>query len=352
MLDELKTIRDEIDQLDEKILTLVTERALCAQKVAKIKTTTYCPEREAKQLQHLISLNKGPLKNESVLRLYKEIISACRALQKELVISFLGPRGTFSELAAHKHFGESIQLTACESIDEIFRLTEFKKCDYAIVPVENSIEGSVSRTLDCLIYTSLQIIGEEKLRIQQNLLTKESNLSDIQFVFGHAQSLAQCQRWLKQHLPHAQRIIASSNGEGARLASETKHSAALASASAAEYFDLKVLANDIEDDSNNTTRFLILGDQDVGPSGNDKTSLVMTAPNRAGSVHELLAPFAKHKVSMTKFESRPSRVSLWEYWFFIDVQGHQLDDNISHALAEIKEKASVLKILGSYPVSG
>jgi chorismate mutase/prephenate dehydratase len=349
---DLKNLRNQIDHIDQEILNLLIQRAHLARDIGKIKTDiTYRPEREAQQLRHLISLNSGLLDNTSIVNIFREIISACRSLQKKPMIGFLGPAGTFSQLAALRHFGKSADYLPCKTIEDIFRAAETQQCNYAVVPAENSIEGAVNKTLDLLIQTPLHIIGEIHLPIQQNLLSQTTSLQAIKKIYGHEQSLAQCHQWLNQHVPDAIRIAATSNGEAARLAGEDNETAAIASLNAAELYNLQIVAEHIEDDPNNTTRFLILGGQTLAPSGQDKTSLLLTAPNRAGAVYELLEPLAKYHISMSKFESRPARTGLWKYWFFIDIEGHQEESALAKALAEIKEKASVLKILGSYPRS-
>jgi chorismate mutase/prephenate dehydratase len=269
-------------------------------------------------------------------------------------VAFLGPLGTFSESAATKHFGHAAQLQPQASIDDIFREVEAGHADFAVAPVENSTEGAIGRTLDLLMASPLKVCGEVVLRIHQHLLTRETSLEAITKVYSHAQSLAQCHEWLKRSLPNAQRIPVGSNAQAAQLAAaETAAAgtAALAGETASERYNLPILVNNVEDEPNNTTRFVVLGRRETGPSGRDKTSLIMSTPNRTGSLSELLAPFSEAGVSMTRLESRPARHTLWEYVFYVDVEGHQDDPNVASALAELERRAAYLKVLGSYPVA-
>jgi chorismate mutase/prephenate dehydratase len=268
-------------------------------------------------------------------------------------VSYLGPEGTFSEQAVRKHFGRAVEALAAASVDEAFRRCESGAAQFTVVPVENSTEGAVGRTLDLLLLTPLQICAEIELRVQQNVLSREKKLSSVKKIYSHAQSLAQCNGWLGQNLPKAERVPVGSNAEAARRASKEKGAAAIAGESAGERYKLTALARSIEDDPNNTTRFLVLGRLDPAPTGRDRTSLVMSAENKPGAVHALLSPLAENRVSMTRIESRPSRArsALWEYVFFIDIEGHRKDDKVSRALDALKGKTSFLKILGSYPVA-
>ena len=353
MSEKFKQLREQIDQLDDELLKLANRRAALAQQIGLLKEDGVIlrPEREAQVLLRLQQQNSGPLSNAAVVRLFTEIISQCRAMEAPLTIAFLGPEGTFTEAAALKRFGGAIQEQSCSTIDEVFRAVASGTVHYGVVPVENSSEGAVGRTLDLLMNTTLQICGEVILPIHQCLLGQQSELSAINSVYSHPQSFGQCQGWLNTHLPHAARIPVASNAEAARLASENPHSAAIAGIQAAALFGLQVLVENIEDDASNTTRFLVLGNQQVAPSGRDKTSLVTSAANRPGAVHDLLVPLAKHGVSMTKLESRPARSGLWEYVFFMDVEGHQDDAKVAAALAELRQVAAFVKVLGSYPVA-
>lgn len=353
MSDKLKQLREQIDRLDDELLKLVNQRAALAQQIGHLKEdgVVLRPEREAQVLQRLLENNSGPLSDDAVARLFTELISQCRALEAPLTIAYLGPEGTFTEAAAQKRFGSAIQEQSCATIDEVFRAVASGTAHYGMVPVENSSEGAVGRTLDLLMQSTLQICGEVILPVHQCLLGQHGELSAIKTVYSHPQSFGQCQGWLNANLQHAARIPVASNAEAARLASENSHSAAIAGSQAAILFGLKILAENIEDDANNTTRFLVLGNQQVAPSGNDKTSLVMSTANRPGAVHDLLVPLAKHGVSMTKLESRPARSGLWEYVFYMDIEGHQADVKVAAALAELKQVAAFVKVLGSYPVA-
>lgn len=359
MSDKLKQCRTQIDRIDDELLKLFNQRAALAQQIGHLKNNDIVlrPEREAQILRRIQGNNPGPLSNEAVAQLYTEIMSQCRALEAPISVAYLGPEGTFSEAAALRRFGSAMQGQPCATIDDVFRAVESGTAHYGVVPAENSTEGAIGRTLDLLLQSPLQVCGEVMLAIHQCLLGHHAELSEIGKVYSHPQSLGQCQGWLNTHLPHAERIPTSSNAEAARLASSgfgvdrTCLPAAIASRRAGELFDLKLLAENIEDDSSNTTRFLVLGNQDVAPSGKDKTSLVMSAANRPGAVHDLLTPLAKHGVSMTKLESRPARSGLWEYIFFVDIEGHQSDAKVAAALTELKQVAAFVKVLGSYPVA-
>ncbi|HSD59464.1 MAG TPA: prephenate dehydratase [Burkholderiales bacterium] len=352
MEDRLKELRDRIDQLDDEILRLLNRRAQLAQEIGRLKDgSVYRPEREAQILQRLAASNDGPLSGETIGRLFAEIMSACRALEQPVAVAYLGPQGTYSEEAALRRFGSAARAVPCASIDEVFREVEAGVVGYGLVPVENSTEGAIGRTLDLLLATSLKVCGEVQLPIHHALLSRALDLNAVRRVYSHPQSLGQCHEWLGQNLTHATRVQAASNAEAARLASQEEGAAAIASGKAGEMFRLPALAENIEDDPRNTTRFLVIGDQEVAPSGRDKTSLVMSAKNRPGAVHELLAPFAQCGVSMTRLESRPSRTGLWEYVFFVDIEGHQRDEQVARALAEMRERAAFLKVLGSYPAA-
>ena len=355
MLKELGVVRDQIESIDAQLLALLNERARCAEHVGEIKSRygeaghVYRPEREAQVLRRIQDLNQGPLPNESVTFFFREVMSACLSLERPLAIAFLGPLGTFSESAATKHFGHAAHLVPQQSIDDVFREVEAGHADYAVVPIENSTEGAIGRTLDLLMTTPLKICGEVVLRIHQHLLSKDAALDTITKVYSHAQSLAQCHEWLNRVLPNAQRIPMGSNAQAAQAAAGEPGAAAIAGEAAAERYQLPVLAANIEDEPNNTTRFVVLGRQDTGPSGRDKTSLIMSAHNRTGALAGLLAPISEGGVSMTRLESRPARHTLWEYVFFVDIEGHREDEKVAAALAELERRAAYLKVLGSYP---
>ncbi|CAG0990937.1 chorismate mutase / prephenate dehydratase [Methylophilaceae bacterium] len=353
MDDLLKKHRERIDAIDEQLLKLVNERARHAREIGTLKGggPIYRPEREAQVLRRLLDSNEGPLSDEAVTAIFRSVMSNCRALEKELSVAFLGPLGTFSEEAANKQFGGLSSPVQCISIDDVFRMVESGKVDYGVVPVENSTEGAIGRTLDLLMTTSASICGEIALPVHHNLLSAQSEQSRIRKVYSHAQSLSQCHEWLNQNLPGVERQAVASNAEAAKIAAQEAGAAAIASRRAGDLFGLHLLADNIEDDPKNTTRFLVLSSHDVAPSGKDKTSLVMAAKNVPGAMVDLLEPLARHQVSMTKLESRPSRMGMWEYVFFVDIEGHQQDVPVANALAELQQRASLLKVLGSYPVA-
>ena len=352
MADQLNKIRNEIDAIDSELLRLVNTRANLAKQIGQIKQgEIYRPDREAQVLERLQKLNTGPLSPKQVTRLFTEVMSLCRSMEKPMSVTYLGPQGTFSEEAVLNRFGSSVTAMPCESIDEVFHKVESGMASYGIVPVENSNEGVVGKTLDLLLQTSLKVCGEILLPVHQCLLAQHTDPEQIKIIYSHPQSLAQCHEWLNTNfpLPKVKRVIAASNAHAAMVAADDKSVAAIAGRKAAEVYKLSVYAENIEDDPRNTTRFLVIGTQDVAPSGNDKTSLAMSAKNRPGAIHELLSPLARNDVSMSRLESRPSRSDLWEYVFFADINGHQQDKKITKALDEIREKATFLKILGSYP---
>jgi len=353
----LAGVRAEIDGIDSEMLRLLNQRARCAQKVGAIKAEhgeaghIYRPEREAQVLRRLQDANPGPLPNENITFFFREVMSACLSLEEPLGIAFLGPLGTFSESAATKHFGHAAHLLPQGSIDDVFREVEAGHAHYAVVPVENSTEGAIGRTMDLLLTTPLKICGEVVVRVHQNLMSNEASLGRITKVYSHAQSLAQCHEWLNRMLPKAQRVSVGSNAQAAQFAAAEPGTAAIAGEAAAARYNLPKLAENIEDEPNNTTRFLILGKHDAAISGRDKTSLIMSAPNRTGALHELLRPLSQAGVSMCRLESRPARNALWEYVFYVDIEGHHDDPAIKAALEELAAYAAYLKILGSYPVA-
>ncbi|MFP5409971.1 MAG: prephenate dehydratase [Gammaproteobacteria bacterium] len=350
---ELGALRARIDAIDDALLKLVSERAAIAQEVGRAKQgeKIYRPEREAQIVRRLREANPGPLSGDSVERLIREIMSACRAVEQTTRVAYLGPAGTFSQQAVAKHFGHEVEALAETDIDACFQAIETGRADYAVVPVENSTEGSVGRTLDLIVGSPLKICGEVMLPIHQTLMRKHGGLAGIARVYGHAQSLAQCQQWLARHLPNAERISVVSNSDGARRAASEVDAATLGSETAAELYGLAVIESRIEDEASNTTRFLVLGHADAAPSGRDKTSLVMGAKNQPGAVVKLLQPLAEAGISMSRLESRPARSGSWEYLFFVVCEGHRQDAKLAAALAEIESRAAFLKILGSYPAA-
>ena len=352
---ELERLREAIDRIDDTLLETLNERARLARRIGTLKAgQAYRPEREAQVLRRIKERNQGPLAGETTALLFREIMSACLALERPITVAYLGPRGTFSERATLKHFGLAADAMPTASIDEVFRAVESGAADFGVVPVENSTEGAVGRSLDLMPQSAVRVCGEVVVRIHHHLMarpTAPKEFAEIRRVFSHGQSLAQCHEWLNANLPHVERVAVASNAEAARRAAEEEGSAAVAGEMAAEHYGLAILASNIEDEPNNTTRFLILGDYQPQASGKDKTSMVLSARNRAGAVYEMLTPFATRGVSMTKFESRPSRVALWEYLFFVDIEGHRDDANVAAALEEVDKIAGYLKVLGSYPAA-
>jgi chorismate mutase/prephenate dehydratase len=357
-LDErLKPLRDRIDAIDGRIVELLNERARVATEVGRIKHETgapvFRPEREAEVLRKVAAKSAGPLGETALANVFREVMSACRALERELTVAYLGPAGTFSETAMQKQFGLAVQGLPCTTLDEVFRATEAGGADFGIVPVENSSEGAVSRTLDLLLATPLRVLGEVSVPVHHNLLTRSGAMDGVARICAHSQALAQCTGWLNQHWPSIERQAVASNGEAARMAADDPTVAAIAGERAAQRFGLHLVAAHIQDDPNNRTRFVVLGSQTTEPSAaptRDKTSLILSVPNRAGAVFHMLEPLAQHGVSMTRFESRPARVGTWEYYFYVDVEGHADDPKVAAALAELQKECAFYKCLGSYPV--
>jgi len=354
---DLIRLRLQIDALDAQLLALLNRRAALVRKVGALKggAPAYRPERESQILRRIAAATEtdGGMPAEGALTVFREIISACRALEQDIRVAYLGPQGTFSEQAVRRQFGQSVHALPAPSIDEVFRSAESADCQFAVVPAENSTDGVVGRTLDLLLTTPLKICGEIELRVKQNLLSRKRGMQGIRKIYSHAQSLAQCNGWLREQLPNAERIPVGSNAEAARRAAKEKGAAAIAGEAAAALYGLKVLGRGIEDDPNNTTRFLVLGQMDPAATGKDRTSLVMSAENRPGAVHALLSPIAANGVSMSRIESRPARArsARWEYVFFIDVEGHQSDARVAAAIGELQQRAPFFKVLGSYPVA-
>jgi len=352
---DIRRLRLEIDAVDVELLALLNRRAALVRKVGELKdgAPAYRPERESEILRRVAAKKDGALPAESATGVFREIISACRALEQHIRVAYLGPPGTFSEQAVRRHFGARVAAEPAATIDEAFRSAESGAAQFAVAPAENSTDGAVGRTLDLLLTTPLRICGEIELRVEQNLLSRMKSMKGIRKIYSHSQSLAQCNGWLGQHLPNAERIPVGSNAEAARRAAKENGAAAIAGEAAAALYKLKVMAPGIEDDPNNTTRFLVLGQVDAGPTGRDRTSLVLSAENKPGAVHALLTPLAANGVSMSRIESRPAkaRSARWEYVFFIDVEGHQTDARVAAAIAELRQRAPFLKVLGSYPAA-
>ena len=353
--DPLLSLREKIDALDMQIMENISCRAGLAQQVAKVKKgqgdkTYYRPEREAQVLRRVMNANDGVIDNENMARLFRQIMSACLALEQPIKVAFLGPEGTFTQEAAIKHFGDSAITMPMTAIDEVFREVVAGACDYGVVPVENSTEGVISHTLDSFMDSSLQICGEVELRIHQHFLVGENtNSSNITRVYSHSQSLAQCRQWLNSNYPSIERVAVSSNAEAAKRVQGEWNSAAIAGDMSCELYELKKLWEKIEDRPDNSTRFLIIGRESVSPSGDDLTSLVVSVKNKPGALYDLLEPFRRYNLDMTRLESRPSPSSKWSYVFFIDFAGHKEDEAAVNVLSELSENVADLKVLGSYP---
>jgi chorismate mutase / prephenate dehydratase len=353
----LDATRARIDAVDEAIQQLLNERAGLAQLVGISKherghlVDFYRPEREAEVLRRVKERNRGPLRDEEVLRLFREIMSACLAQQEPLKVAFLGPEGTFTQTAVLTHFGHSVRALPLPSVDEVFHEVESGRVDFGVVAIENSTEGMVINTLDRFITSPLKICGEVELRIHQYLMGRMSSLGEVRRVCSHQQALAQCRGWLDAHLPDAERVPVTSNAEGARRARDEEGSAAIAGTTAAEVYGLDLLASEIEDRADNTTRFFILGRKLLAPSGRDRTTLLVSGSHTdaPGALFRLLEPLARHRVSMTRIESRPSQRRKWDYVFFIDIEGHPQDRNVAQALAALEKRASLFRVLGAYP---
>jgi chorismate mutase/prephenate dehydratase len=356
----LESIRQRIDGIDAQLHALINERARLAQQVGISKHASghtvdfYRPEREAQVLHMALERNRserGPLRDEEIVRLFREIMSACLAQQEPLKVAFLGPEGTFTQQAVHKQFGHSVRALPLTSIEEVFHEVEAGTADFGVVPIENSSEGTVNNTLDMFLTSPLGICGEVELRIHHNLMGQMTALGDVQRVCAHPQALAQCRGWLSENLPGVERVPVSSNAEGARRARDEDGTAAIAPMAAAELYALNVLVPEIEDRADNTTRFLVLGRKSFPPSGQDKTTLLVSGAHTdaPGALFRLLEPLAKHAISMTRIESRPSRRRKWDYVFFIDVEGHAASEPLATALGQLKGQASLCRVLGSYP---
>jgi len=355
MTDKLTPLRERIDAIDAQILSLLSERGKIAQEVGHVKAETnapvFRPEREAQVLRGVAERNPGPLKDGDVQTIFREIMSSCRALEKRVTVAYLGPSGTFSEQAVFQQFGTAIETLPCISIDEVFRATEAGTADFGVVPVENSSEGAINRSLDLLLATTTIISGEVSIAVHHSLMTSTGSMEGVKVVCAHSQALAQCQVWLNQHYPDIERRAVASNAEAAVLARQDPTVAAIASEMAGEQYQLGVVQAHIQDDPHNRTRFVVIGQLQTGPSGRDRTGIVLAVPNKAGAVYSLLAPLSKHGVSMTRFESRPARIGTWEYYFYVDIEGHVHDAAVARALEELKDNAAFFKVLGSYPQS-
>jgi chorismate mutase/prephenate dehydratase len=353
----LAELRASIDAVDEQLHTLINQRALLAQQAGISKHADghtvdfYRPEREAEVLRRALGRNRGPLRNEEIVRLFREIMSACLAQEEPLKVAFLGPEGTFTQQAVLKHFGHSVRALALSTVDEVFQEVESGPADFGVVAIENSSEGTITHTLDRFLASGLHICGEVELRIHHCLMGKMDSLPRVLRVCSHSQALAQCRGWLNEHLPDAERVPVASNAEGARRARDEQGTAAIAGETAAEVYNLNLLAREIEDRSDNTTRFVVIGRKILRPSGADRTTLLLSARDTQspGALQRLLEPMARYGISMSRIESRPSRRRKWDYVFFIDIEGHAEEPAVRKALGVLKRRASLCRVLGSYP---
>lgn len=355
---QLQALRERIDSIDTQIGELISQRAECAQEVAEVKRAYsndeapvfYRPEREAQVLRKAMERNRGPLGDEEYARLFREIMSACLALEQEIKVAYLGPEGTFTQQAAIKHFGHAAKTVSLPAIDEVFREVEAGAAQFGVVPVENSTGGVVAHTLDTFVGSNLKICGEVVLRIHQHLMVSDvTKIDKISRIYSHSQSFAQCRKWLDIHYPNAERIAVNSNSEAAKRIKSEWNSAAIAGEMAAELYDLNILSDKIEDRPDNATRFLIIGSQEAEASGSDKTSILVAMRNEPGALHQLLEPFHRFQIDLTRVETRPSQTGAWNYVFFVDFAGHISEARVSEALSEVATRASDLKVLGSYP---
>jgi chorismate mutase/prephenate dehydratase len=356
---ELNSLREKIDSVDVRIQGLIDERASFAKAIGEAKmqgngdgpVDFYRPEREAQVLRAVAERNEGPLKNDEIVRLFREIMSVCLAHEEPVKVGYLGPEGTFTQSAVLKHFGGSVRPMPLTTIEDVFREVEKGGTDFGVVPIENSTEGTVNHTLDMFLSSTLSICGEVELRIRQHLLCSMDGLEKVERVFAHPQSLAQCRTWLREYLPNAEQVAVSSNAEGARRARDEEGTAAIAGDAAAEVYNLAMLVSDIEDRPDNTTRFLVIGRSQFPASGNDRTSLLLSTSDTedAGALQKLLQPLAADNINMTRIESRPSQQRKWHYVFFIDIDGHVDEEHVARALKHLEKGAQLFRVLGSYP---
>jgi len=351
----LHNLRKNIDKIDSRILRLLNERAELTKEIGRVKTRSgkdvYVPDRESKIYKKLTKQNKGPLSDKSIIAIYKEIMSGSLGLEKEIVIAYLGPRYTFTHLAALKKFGSSVNYTSCNNITDVFNEVEKENADYGVVPIENSIEGAVNHTLDMFIDSHLSVCSEVYLEIAHNLLSKEKSIAGIRRVYSNPQVFGQCRLWLETNLPKAELLEISTTAKAAERASREKHSAGISSILAAEGYGLNVLSKSIQDSAYNVTRFLVIGKTRARATGKDKTSIMFSIKDRVGALHDMLIPFKKFGINLTKIESRPSKVRPWEYYFFVDLEGHVSTSRVTKALGLLQKNSAFFKVLGSYPLS-
>ena len=351
----LKKIREHIDGIDEKIINLLSQRASLSKEIGSIKKqlnkSIYAPDREKEVLTHIARTNKGPLPNSSLAAIYREIMSSSFMLEKPLSIAYLGPQASFTHLAALCKFGSGVSYNACDSITEVFLEVERDESDYGVVPIENSIEGAINHTLDMFMNSDLNICAEIMLDISHNILSTCKNLKEIKKVYSKPEVFGQCRIWLQVNLPKVELLEASSTTKAAQIVLKEKNAACIASVLAAEVYKLHILAKEIEDNPHNVTRFLVIAKTEVPPTGEDKTSIMFSIKDKVGALHDMLMPFKKNNINLTKIESRPSKKKNWDYYFFLDLEGHKNNPKVKKAIEELDEKCKFLKILGSYPRS-
>jgi chorismate mutase/prephenate dehydratase len=349
----LKTLRKRIDSIDTKIVSLLNDRAKVSLEIGrekiKNKSSIYSPNREKEVFLNLKRLNKGPTSDEALRAIYREIMSSSLSLEKSLCISFLGPEGSFSHLAATKKFGSQVKYIPCTSIQDVFKKVEVGECDYGVVPIENSIEGAVTHTFDLLVDSDLKICSQLLLPISHNLLSKVA-LDKIKTIYSNPQVFGQCRNWLLTHVPQAHLVPTASTTLAAQRAAQEKNTAAIGSYLAADIYNLPLLKRDIQDIGHNTTRFLVISTQDVPPTGKDRTSILFSIKDKVGALHGMLTPFYRNKLNLSKIESRPSKKRAWDYFFFVDIEGHREDKNVKRALGQLEGMCKYLKVLGSYPI--
>lgn len=351
---QINKIRKNIDSIDKRIVELLNQRTQQILQIGHLKNkhnqSIYAPAREHDIFQRISKANKGPLDREALMAIYREIMSASLAIEKPLTIAYLGPKATFTHLAALKRFGSSVDYLPCDNISDVFTEVAKGNADYGVIPIENSIEGAISHTLDMLVDSDLKICAQIMLDISHNLLANCSK-NNIQKIYSKPEVFGQCRLWLESNLPKADLIETSSTTRAAQIAAKEKKAAAIASLLAAKEWKLKVIARDIEDSPHNITRFLVIGKFEAEPTGHDKTSIMFSIKDKVGALHDMLMPFKKYKINLTKIESRPSKKRAWDYFFFVDLEGHVKEKNIHRALAELEEKCKFIKVLGSYPLS-
>ena len=349
---KLSSLRKKIDSVDKQITRLLSDRASLAERVGSLKHRTgggiYSPDRETKIYSNIVEQNKGPLPDVALKAIYREIMSSSLALEKSLTIAYLGPEASFTNLAAIKKFGSQVDYASCNSITEVFRAVEVGRADYGVVPVENSIEGAVNHTLDMFINSDIKICSEVKQNISHNLIGR-GKLGSIKRIYSNPQVFGQCRIWLDSNLPNVELVEVTTTSKAAEIASKDKRVAAIASKLAAVKYKLKILVKGIEDSASNITRFLIIGEHLPSPTKKDKTSVIFSGKDRIGALHDMLVPFKKNRVNLTKIESRPSKKKAWEYYFFLDLEGHYEDKKVAKTLKELTKQCSFLKVLGSYP---